>query len=252
MSDVVPAFVTEFNAVMEGCATFRYITRDSALQRDSCATLRNLLAKIKAEKEAAKASNDENYTNVLLGCECAANALIFEIDMWVLLKESRPDEAWDALVDAEYSLLSAMRAHEGFAHLKGNLDRLHAIERLIFPPQVFLSSGMIVSSQICSICGAEYEDCEHVKGRPYMGQLCGVTLIPSAIDHVSIVDNPANKKCRITKFSVEGGNRNRMTWLVEPSDNKENEEHEESTVEGIFAVSTPSKEKTAKEIKIVE
>src|SRR5579859_542919 len=249
MSNLVPAFVTEFNEVVNGCAIFRYITRDNALQRDSCSKLRDLLVKIKAEKESAKASDDENYANLLLGCECVADALISEIDMWVLLKEGRPDEAWDALVGAQSSSASAIRAHEGFAHIEENLRRLNTIEDLIFPPQVFLSSGMIVNSQICSICGEDYEDCEHVKGRPYMGQLCSVTLIPSAIDHVSIVDKPANKSCRIVKFSAEGGYRNRMTWVVGPDDRKNNETNE-NTAEGIFAISTPSKENAAKDVRI--
>lgn len=30
------------------------------------------------------------------------------------------------------------------------------------------------------------------------------------------VKEPANKKCRIVEFAVEGGKRNRMTWRVEP------------------------------------
>ena len=138
--------------------------------------------------------------------------------MWILLKEGRPDEAWDELVNAPDGVSNAIRAHNGFSHLDPHLQTLDAIEHLVFPPQVFMSVGMIVGSQICSICGSEYEDCEHIKGRPYMGRFCTVTLIPAKIDHVSIVEDPANKRCRALKFSVNGGDRNRMTWRVEPSD----------------------------------
>jgi hypothetical protein len=252
VSDPVPAFVAEFNKVVEECANFRYITRDSGLQEEARAKLQDLHAQIEAEKESARTSADEDYANLLLGCECAADALISEISMWLLLKEGRPDQAWDALVAAQSNLSSAMRAHEGFARVDDNIRRLDAIERLIFPAQVFLSSGMIVKNQICSICGKEYEDCEHVKGRPYMGKFCTLTLIPSAVDHVAIVDKPANRRCRILKFSADGGYRNRMTWVVEPRANTGEEPTDSLTVEGIVAVSTPSEENTEKDITFVE
>ena len=56
-----------------------------------------------------------------------------------------------------------------------------------------------------------------------MGKLCTVTLIPSKVDHVAIVNNPANKRCRIVSVGAEGGMRNRMTWRVEPGGEKERE-----------------------------
>ena len=218
MNDSISLFLSKFNKIAEESAVFRFITRDSHLQKEACNKLKDILAQIAAEKESAIVVGDEDYANALLGCECAASALIAEIKMWLLLKEGRPDDAWDELVAAQGSASDAVRAHEGFRHFDEHIRRLDAIEHLIFPPQVFLSSGMIVRSQICSICGEEYEDCRHVKGRPYMGKFCTVKLIPSEVDHVSIVESPANKCCRVLKFSAEGGYRNRMTWRIEPGD----------------------------------
>jgi hypothetical protein len=235
MSDPVPVFVNEFNKIVKDCAIFICITRDSELQKQACAKLRELLARVEAEKEFAAASGDEDYANLLLGCECIADALISEINMWLLLKEGQPDKAWDALMAAQSNLTSAVRALDGFARIDDNIRRLDAVERLIFPPQVFLSSGMIVKNQICSICEGEYEDCEHVKGRPYMGKFCIVSLIPSAVDHVSIVDNPADKRCRILRFSAEGGYRNRMTWLIEPSEDAKDEATQGLKTQAILA-----------------
>jgi hypothetical protein len=252
MSDLVPAFVIEFNKIVEECATFRYITRDSRVQKEARARLRDLRAQIEAEKESARASADGDYANLLLGCECAADALSYEISMWLLLKEGQPDQAWDALVDAQINLSSAMRAHVGFARVDDNIRRLDAIERLIFPPQIFLSTGMIVKSQICSICGGEYEDCEHVKGRPYMGEFCTVRLIPSAVDHVAMVDSPANKRCRILKFSADGGYRNRMTWAIEPRADAGAEPAESLMVEGLLAVSSPPRDDADRDIAFVD
>lgn len=238
MSDSISPVLSKFNQIAEGSKVFLFITRDSTLQKDACNKLEEILAEIATEKKSAIAAGDEGYANALLGCECVAGGLISEIRMWLLLKEGHPDEAWDNLVAAQQSLLGALRAHEGFAHITDGIQRLDAIEHLVFPPQVFLSSGLIVKSEICSICGNEYEDCQHVKGRPYMGRFCSVRLIPSEVNHVSIVDSPANKSCRIVEFSAEDGYRNRMTWRVERRDADSTEGIQDLTTRGIVATST--------------
>ncbi|HEY6349661.1 MAG TPA: hypothetical protein VI636_09650 [Candidatus Angelobacter sp.] len=247
MNDPVTSFIIKFNKIIAECEIFTFITRDSALQRDACRQLQDLLAAVEAEKKYARTSGKEDYANVLLGCECVASGLVSEINMWLLLKDGRPDEAWGALVDAQSRFLSATKADEGFAHLDQKVDRLKAIEQLIFPPQVFLSSGMIVKSQICSICEGEYEDCVHVKGRPYMGEFCTVRLIPSAVDHVAMVDKPANKRCRVFSFSDAGGQRNRMTWMVTAAESTVTHPDGHIKAEGVIAVIAPQQEKTPKE-----
>jgi hypothetical protein len=238
MNESSSAFVRKFNEIADESMVFTFITRDTNLQNEACIKLEDILAQASAEKASAIAAGAENYANVLLGCECVARALIAEIKMWILLKEGRPDEAWERLVAAQDGLLGAVKAHEGFAHIVHHIRRLDSTEELVFPPQVFLSSGMIVSSQICSICGDDYEECPHVKGRPYMGQFCTVTLIPSKVDHVAIVETPADKRCRILRFSTEGGNRNRMTWRVEPNEIEVKDETQGLTTQGITATNT--------------
>lgn len=151
-----------------------------------------------------------------MGCECVTLALIAELKMWLLLKEENPDDAWDELINAQMAYVDAVRAHSGFNHLTQHSERLEAIEKLIFPPQVFVSSGIIVKNQECSICGKEYGDCDHLVGRPYMGKFCYIIARDMSLDHVAIVDHPADKRCRVKHFEVEGGTRNRMTWKIEP------------------------------------
>ena len=68
-----------------------------------------------------------------------------------------------------------------------------------------------------------------------MGKFCTVRLIASAVDHVALVDDPADKRCRILKFSAEGGYRNRMTWLIEPSDDAKDEATPGLRTQGIVA-----------------
>jgi hypothetical protein len=76
----------------------------------------NLLTECKQQKAAAVTAGDEDFANLLLGFECAARCLRSEIEMWLLLKEEKPDEAWDKLVSAQNAAGAAVRAHRGFGN----------------------------------------------------------------------------------------------------------------------------------------
>ena len=165
-----PPFVKDFNAVIEDAEAFRGIARCSELQRNAVASLTTLRAEVADLKHKAVAGGDEDTANLLLGYECATASLISDLNMWILLKQERPDEAWDELVSAQMSSLDAARAHMGFKHAVHHYQRLVVVEKVIFPPQVFVSAGMIVTNQECSICGKEYEDCEHLIGRTIHGR----------------------------------------------------------------------------------
>jgi len=176
------------------------------------------MTELENEKRAAVAARDEDFANLLLGYQCVATCLDAEITMWLLLKSAKPDEAWDSLVSAQMAAADAARAHPGFRHVLHQAERLEAIEKLVFPPQVFVSAGMVVQRQECSICGGEYGECGHLIGKPYWGEFCYTIARDIEFDHVAVVANPADKRCRILHFPVEGGERNRMTWKIEESD----------------------------------
>ena len=207
-----------FNAAVDGKAIFSYIVRDSDLQRSALADLSALAVKVGDWKKRAVSEQDENYANLFLGCECVIEALQAELNMWLQLKEGHPNDAWNSMVVAQMATRDATRAHKGFSHLKARAVRLVNIERVVFPDQVFLSAGLIVRRQECSICNAGYEDCPHLVGMPYMGEFCRCVLRDVQADHVALVKEPANKQCRIVDFNAEGGKRNRMTWRIEPGE----------------------------------
>ncbi|WP_199175564.1 hypothetical protein, partial [Telmatospirillum siberiense] len=124
-----------------------------------------------------------------------------------------------------FCLSQCTRAHRGFSHLIEYSARLEQIEKIVFPSQIFVSSGLIVDHQICSICGKEYGDCDHLAGFPYMGEFCLIIQRGIRANHVAIVQNPADKRCRLTSFEVDGGYRNRMTWKVEPGKSNSDKSH---------------------------
>ena len=218
MNDDVKAFIKDFNSTIREAEVFRYITRCSELQREATTSLGELRARVRRLKVDAIGERNEELANLLLGYECVVDVLVAEIEMWILLKREDPDGAWNKLVTAQMLSVAAVRAHPGFSHLVQHHQRLEAIEKLVFPSQVFVSSGMVMKHQECSICGEEYEDCEHLIGMPYMGEFCNVIPRDIELDHVAIVEHPADKGCRMTEADVKGGIRNRMTWRVEPKD----------------------------------
>ena len=207
--------VKRLNSIIAHCENFCFITRDSGLQKECCDKLEAMASDCAALKSQAVVDADEDLANLLLGFECVAASLRAELEMWVLLKEEKPDGAWDKLVTAQMAATDPVRAHRGFAHNEARVQRLDDIEQLIFPPQVFFSVGLIIWYRECSICGSQYGDCDHLVGKPYWGELCHTIVKDCKIDHVALVKHPANKVCRVIKFSDEGGERNRMTWKVE-------------------------------------
>ena len=112
--------------------------------------------------------------------------------------------------------LDAVRTHRSFRHCEHQVRRLEQIEQVFFPRQVFVSAGLMIGYQECSICEEEYGHCGHIAGRPYWGQLCYIIARDFEGDHVAIVENPADKRCRVVGFRVGGGERNRMTWKIGP------------------------------------
>lgn len=215
--------IEEFDELVHEALVLLSIARDSDLQRATITKLSECLATLGASKQEAIAQKNEDRANLVLGMECLAKALLAELSMWLLLKAEKPELAWENLVKAQGETSHAIRAHQTFADLENHAKHLDAIEKVVFPPQIFLSAGLIVAKQICSICGQDYEDCPHLVGLPYWGEFCFRRLESVVADHVAIVNDPANKLCRMTHFSVEGGRRNRMTWRVEAAE--PNQEH---------------------------
>lgn len=218
MSSLSKRVISELNSIIESIEILNNIARDSELQRNACNALDALYGRIESLKSGAIAEGDEDTANLLLGFECVTEFLRSEITMWLLLKSDQPDEAWRSLIDAQRAAGDAVRAHQGFEHLRGQVEKLHQIETLVFPPQVFTSVGIVVRCRRCSICGEEYGECAHLVGKPYMGRICHTVITEiEKVDHVAIVSEPANKNCRVTSFSVPGGMRNRMTWKIDPT-----------------------------------
>lgn len=210
----------EFSASVKGVERFLNITTGSEIQVEAIALLGQTLGNLQRRKECAIRSQDEETANEVLGCECVITALRCELQMWVALKKDDSHAAWNFLVDAQVAAESATRAHPSLQNWNRHHDRLLLIQELIYPRQLFTSIGGDVTRAQCSICEAEYGACEHIRGRAYMGEFCSRIIQKVNLSEVSLVEEPADKACRVTSMSFEGAVRDTLTWRAVARDDR--------------------------------
>ena len=196
--------------------------RASEIQEEAFESLELLKQEATELKREAVKVLDEDSANAMLSIEEACIALSSEIRMYLALKKDEAARAWDHLIDAQRHMQCAITAHDiGDAYFE-DYYKLYLLEQLLFPKQLFVSPGMILEKAECSICGSDYDECEHVQGLPYMGDIC-VRIISSIREctEVSFVEEPADKRCRILSVSNGDKARDTLSWrFVEPDESE--------------------------------
>lgn len=218
MIPVPPEIITGFAALLEQVEPLLFLARDRKLQEQAIVATKQFLERVEQMRLAAIGMQNEPEANELLGLSMTLKALASELGVYVLLKADQAEDAWDRLIDAQDQIAAAARASKAIPNLGKKFDHLRSLESALFPPQNFLSAGLIVRRHECSICGTDYQDCDHIVGKPYMGRFCAVILKEVSADHIAFVDAPADRRCRVISFGVPGGTRNKMTWIVTPTE----------------------------------
>lgn len=205
-SDTLARFREDFHKTAQECQRFAMMCRSSRLQQEHADKLNAARANATTAKDVAIKAALEDEANELLAYEFMLDALRNELEMYVALKRDDPGAAWTHLVNAQMAAGHAVQAHAVAAHLEqAYIPRLHVAEQLLFPKQMFMSVGMIVEEAACSICDAVYGECDHLKGRPYMGRMCVCIIKKSKLLEVSFVEDPANKHCRVLSVTDSHG-----------------------------------------------
>lgn len=223
MEAEVEALFAEFEDVAHEAETMVFAPRALELQEAACARVGVFQQKLLEAKDHAIRQGDETAANKLLSMEVTIGAIGAELEMWVAIKHDAGEEAWTHLVEAQNRCSAAIRIRrqlfgaDDTSRLENYYKKLLLMERMVFPPQVFCSAGGIAKKRECSICGEPYDDCDHVRGRLYMGKVCGVIITEIELEEVSLVDEPANKYCRVLSFPDGDLHRNKMTWRLEPA-----------------------------------
>jgi hypothetical protein len=173
-----------------------YFSIAKRLQKKHTENLQSLLDRLEAYNKGAQERKDETGANLAFILSRYVEGVCEFLSMWILLKARKLEKAWDALVTAQENIRHGIRLGElaGFASFN---DRLDAAEKLLFPPQKFVSAAPQFAWCECSICGARYGECDHLALNLYMGQMCvAIVRNITGADHVAIVDKPDDKRLR--------------------------------------------------------
>ncbi len=215
MNKEVESFLKKFSEVIRECEKFCFMSRAKGFQLEAVKELTTLRQEAISLKEQMIKVKDEDSANTMLSLENLIDAMINELEMWVALKEDNPNKAWDFLINAQSAVRTSAQAHSIAIDLnaEGYANKLHLLEKLLFPPQMFFSPSFIIEKADCSICGKEYGECEHIVGKAYMGKMCYRILKKvKEIKEASIVEEPAHKHARMLQFTDEWVTRDFMTW----------------------------------------
>lgn len=231
MNEKIESFVERYTDVITDCEKFALLPRGTQYQRQSIKKLTDLLNESAEVRKEVILEEDEEAANQILALRCMINAVRYDLKMWIDLKEEKWDKAWTSLVDAQESAKSARTAHEIAAQCNVNsyLAKLECIEKFLFPPQTFNSPEIIVNTFLCSLCGEDYNKCEHIAGQPYWGFFCqrvvdGISTMRAS----AIVENPKDKKARVTEHITDDDMvRNQMTWVKREMTDEERERNED-------------------------
>jgi len=169
------------------------------------------LENIKKLKDLVKKQNKENIANKLLLEEFLIEADLHFLKFCKAFSTGNYGTAWDdlqttinnywfALGIAEQIGADSSQINEKIGKCKDIKDQ--------YPRQLFASPGILVKRIECSICGKETQDCSHIKGRAYDGEMCVWIMKDVEIQELSLVTNPEDPRCRMAPLEgdFEKGN----------------------------------------------
>ena len=189
-----------------------FISIGIEIQKEEIQVLEDYLTEMDQLKKEYVNRNLENEANLTYCLASGLRVIQYELMMLVHIKKDKMHEAWGNLVNAE-TMMGTVISNLPFdpAPLESYLQRLGTYEQLLFPKMLFQSVGGIVRKSHCSICKKDFRDCDHEKGKLYMGELCCRVIEEMDLEEVSCVDNPASKHARAISITVEGKDMDLLT-----------------------------------------
>jgi hypothetical protein len=201
----IKELLDEFNDIAANAQYLAFFTRSIELQKKEVEKINFFTERATELKNSNKGRFSEPELNLILFFIIYIEAIKSELIFLISLKEGQMDVAWERLIHAQ-TQVSIASSNNPFnkEDLNNYTLRLDAYEKLLFPRMVFHSVGGIIRKAKCSICGSEYDDCHHLKGKMYKGELCVREIHEMDLEEVSTVDNPANKLCRCLSIQENG------------------------------------------------
>ncbi len=194
--------VDEWSAVKGHAEIFCFASGDPDLRVGAVESIGQAKVRFGRLLEAAieDPAEPDSTANTLFCLLQVLDGIESELRMWQAIYEHNFSEAWDFLVAAQDSCSFASQGCPMLTRVDNRLRMLDCLERILFPPQIFSSPGMLAEFK-CSICELDIKDCAHIRGRVYRGRLCYHIATSVEILEFSIVAEPADRRRRITSYS---------------------------------------------------
>lgn len=197
--------INEFNKMAAIAHKKAFITVGIEIQQKEILVLVDYINELADLKKEFVEKKLENESNLIYTIENSLRGLQYELEMLVFIKQDKMAEAWDKLVNAQVTFGNVVRNYPfDTDSLNGYQERLRNYEKLLFPELHFQSVGGLIKNSKCSICESNYDKCDHIKGRLYMGEMCYRIITEMELEEVSFVENPANKHCRVLTIEIDG------------------------------------------------
>lgn len=204
--------IKEFNEVASVAQKKAFITIGIEIQKEEIESLKSYRKDLSDLKKDFVERKLENEANLIYCIDNSLLAIQYELQMLVNIKEDKMNEAWGNLVNAQVVYGTVLRNYPfELENETGYIERLASYEKLLFPNLFFQSAGGIIKKSHCSICNSKYGKCDHLKGKLYNGELCCRVITEMELEEVSLVENPANKHCRVLTIEQNGKKIDIMT-----------------------------------------
>ena len=125
------------------------------LQREEQHRQHALIQRLDKYRHQAIEAKNEAQANAAFISLTVAEGLLNHLQIWLLVKADRMEDTWHQLVEAQDNLRCALRFVESELLQHWYMEFL-ALERLLFPPQQFVSSSHCFGHAECTICNKVY------------------------------------------------------------------------------------------------
>ena len=196
-----------FDLIVKEALSLILFCRDQEMQKGMADKLEIEAKHYISFKNQAHDNNDIVFSDTLFGFHNLLNSIKFCLKSILALKSGNPNLGWSYLIDAQEHLEFAALAKKYLYGIDGYYDQLKMMENILYPNfTIYHSPGLIEESGKCNICNKSIDQCDHLVGVLYNGIVCfEVDKKLVAMDHSSMVTNPKDRRCIITKISTDDG-----------------------------------------------
>lgn len=177
----------------------------------------DLLIKIQEFEASSGSKQVDAFLNDIFILKTYLELLKKYAEFWSQICDGVFPQSWDTLQD----VLDLLRLINRFTEFSKTLTfkflekQVQALE-ILYPYRIFASIEVIYGRTECSICKKSIDsfDCPHIAGELYRGRMAyGIVEGVKEVLSVSLVEHPANKRCKIEAFEGRSPNFTCVEYL---------------------------------------